>query len=151
VRVEVQQPELPVDLGVRAQLGQRARVVAADADRGHPGLGDRPDEVLDARQRVLDVAGHGRRVAEVDGGQLAEDLHAQDRVEGAQHARGAPDRLGAHAGAGAERRAAVVGHAEDGRVRAFERVHVGQPRERARAGVARRLERVPGLVHRRRS
>ena len=147
VRVEVQQAELPVHARERAQLGERDRVVAAHAERDDAGLGDRPHEVLDPLQRVLDVAGHGRRVAEVDGRQLAEHLHALDGVVRADHARRRAHRLRPEAGAGAERRPAVPRHPEDGGVRALERRDVRQPRERPRSGEPRRLERIPWLVH----
>ena len=68
---------------------------------------------LDARERVLDVAGHGGRVAVVDARQRAPHHHVLRRVVRAQQRGGRAHRLGPEARAGPVRRARIPRHAEE--------------------------------------
>ena len=104
------------------------------------------DVLLDPLQRLLDVARSRRRVTVVDGGERAEDLDLLDGVVGPDHPRGRPDRLRPEPRPRPERGPAVPRHPEDRAVDVLERLEVRQAGERARAGEARRGERVRRLV-----
>ena len=134
-----------------AQLGERDGVVAADPERDRPAAVDRLGVGLDARERVLDVARNGGRVAVVDARERAPDHHVLGGVVGPQERRGRAHGLGPEARAGAVRRAGVPRDPEERDVDVLGRLDVRQPPERARAAVARGLECVDGLVHRRRA
>ena len=147
VRVQMHEAERAVHGRGRAQLGERHRVVAADAERDRPAAVDALGVGLDAGERVLDVAGHRRRVAVVHAGERAPDHHVLRGVVRAQQRRGRAHGLGAEARARAVGGAGVPRHAEERDVDAVGRLDVRQAAERARAAVARRGECVDGLVH----
>ena len=151
VGVQVHEAERPVHRRRGAQLGERDGVVAADPERDRPAAVDRLGVGLDARQRVLDVARHGRRVAVVHARERAPDHHVLGGVVGPQERRGRAHGLGPEARARAVRRAGVPRDPEERDVDVLGRLDVRQPPERARAAVARGLECVDGLVHRRRA
>ena len=131
VGVQVHQRERAVHRGRRPQLGQHHRVVAAEAERHHAGrcTGSRYSWIRP--QRLLVVAGHGRRVAVVDHRQVLGHVDPQALVVRAQQRRRGADRLRPEPRAGLERDGVVGRHADHGDVDVLERLDAGQPHEGA--------------------
>ena len=139
VRVEVDERQRAVHGRRRAQLAQHHRVVAAQAERRHAGGVHGRQEVLDPAQRLLVVAGHGRRVAVVDHREALGHVDAEERVVRSQQGRGAADRLRAEPRAGLVRDGVVGGDADHRDVHILRCLHGRQPHERAGAGEAGRV------------
>ena len=147
MRIDLHVGDGPVPLRDGTQLGEGDGVIPAEADRHGAALDDARRVRLDARQRLLDVAGDGRGVARIDARQVAEDHLILRRVVRTQQRGGRADRLGTEARARAERRAAVPRHAEDGGVGAIDLGHVRKTCERAHSGEAGGGEGIGRLMH----
>ena len=140
VGVEVHEPERAVHRRRGAQLGERHRVVAADAERDRAAAVDRPrrrpgcaracprcSRARSARRRSRRTRARRRPCTSCAG------------LYGPQQRRGRAHGLGPEARARPERRAGVPRDAEERDVDVLGRLDVRQPPERARAAVARRL------------
>ena len=138
VGVDQDEPERAVALGVRAQLPEHDRVVAAEHERGDPGGDQRPQPVVDLPRGALGVAGCHRKVAPVDERLAREHVDLERRMPRPQQQRARADRLGAEPCARPVARRGVERHADDRRVHAVRFGHVGKAGERADARVARR-------------
>ena len=147
VRVEHDHGHRPV-AAHRPQVRQRDRVVAAEQERDHAGLGERPDVVLDRLVAALGEARDDRDVAAVDAGQMLERLDVERRVVGAQEQRGRADGVRPEPPADPEGDAGVERDPDDRDVHVLERVHQRQPRERGDAHEAGRQAGIGGLVAR---
>ena len=128
VRVEQDEREGPVHRGVRAQLAEHDRVVAAEHDRRDPGAQDGLELRRDLGDRARGVARAWLEVAAVDDRLRREDVDPRFGLYGPQQRRAAPDRLGAEAGADAEARAGVERDPD---------AATSTPSSRARAGSGR--------------
>ena len=117
VGVEQDDAERAVALGVRAQLAEDDRVVAAEHERGGAGArprGRRPSAICAAVRSAL--PGVTVEVAAVDHGQRREHVDGEGGVPRAQELALLADRGGPEARAGAIARGRVERHAEDGDV-----------------------------------
>src|SRR5206468_11202626 len=107
VGVELNQADLAMHLGQRAQLRQRDRVITPKVDRDDPGPQNVQEAARDPALRLLDVAWNDGQVAVVHHRQTVEDRDTTSAVVGAHQRRRAADVLRAEASADAVRSTGV--------------------------------------------
>ena len=139
VRVRVEQnhaDRLSGGGGVRAQLAQDDRVVAAQHERDRARGQHRREAVGDLRAVRSALPGVMTRSPVVDDVQRAEHVDRHRRVVRPQQGRARADRLRPEARTRPVGRRGVERHADDGHVHSLQLARVGQPRERADPRVA---------------
>ena len=140
--VEVDQAEPPVPPRERPEDRERDGMIASHGQRHHARRDERVDLALDRGEGSLDGDRHDVHVAVVGDAKLLERRHLQDRVPGTDQRGLLADVPRTVASAGAVRRAAVVGNAEQRDVEAGRIPPEGQEHEGRRLAEARRAERV---------
>ena len=132
----------------RAQVGERAGVVAADEQRDDAGLDDRRDRRLDRGVAALGVARDDGDVAVVDARQDVERADVEVGVVRPEHHARRADGVRPEPAADAVGHAGVERDADDREVDVLERPDVRQPGKGRRAREPRALQRVFGDVPR---
>jgi hypothetical protein len=138
VGIEQHDAERSVDGGVRAQLAEHDRVVAAERDWRRAGAQHWLELRGDLLRGALRVARGGVQVAEVGDRERGEDVDLLGGIERPQQQRRVADPGGTEARARAHRRGGVEGDAEHGGVDALGRVDQRRAGEGTDARVARR-------------
>src|SRR5579859_8191079 len=120
-----------------AEDGQADGVIAAHANATHAGVEKRSDSLLDAEKGVFDGERIDGKVAEIGDAMLGEGIHVKDRIPRANDRGLRADISRPKARAGAIRRAAIEGDADEsdpsssGCVMWGSRMNVGMPVKRA--------------------
>ena len=125
VGIELHERERAVTFRDCPQLGERDRVVAAEAQGGHACLDERREPLFDAGEAPGSVARRHRDIAVVDDAERLDQVDPEGRMERAQERGGGPDRLRPEARARAEARPGVEGDPDRRHVHALGQSRAG--------------------------